>query len=60
MDQLISCPYCGEEIELFLDQGGGASQDYIEDCQVCCKPMRINVAVDGEGDLSAQASRLDE
>jgi hypothetical protein len=60
VDDLISCPYCGEECELFLDEGGGGSQDYIEDCQVCCKPMRITVAVDENGDLRAHAARLDE
>jgi hypothetical protein len=58
VDGLIQCPYCGEEIELFLDEGGGA-QVYVEDCQVCCKPMQITVAAGDEGELSATAARLD-
>ena len=57
-DALISCPYCGEENELFIDEGGGPEQVYIEDCQVCCQPMRIVVSQDGEG--SVYAARLDE
>lgn len=37
------CPYCGEQIELLVDCSV-ASQEYIEDCSVCCSP--IVVAVD--------------
>jgi hypothetical protein len=44
----VSCPYCGEAIELVVDCSAG-SQTYIEDCQVCCKPMNVVVAVSAEG-----------
>ncbi len=37
---LVTCPHCWEEISLGLDLSGGG-QDYIEDCPVCCKPMRV-------------------
>lgn len=43
-EKLISCPYCGEMITIFVD-GSVAEQDYIEDCQVCCRPMRVQVIV---------------
>ncbi|MFI2812254.1 MULTISPECIES: CPXCG motif-containing cysteine-rich protein [Microbulbifer] len=46
-----SCPYCGEPITLLLDLSAG-SQSYIEDCQVCCRPISISVAVDPGGDFS--------
>ena len=47
----LRCPYCGEPVELVVDQGGGDSQSYIEDCPVCCKPMLISYsAADGELD----------
>jgi hypothetical protein len=59
VDDLVNCPYCGEELELFIDEGGGGAQDYVEDCQVCCKPMRVTIAVDEEGELRATAARLD-
>ena len=32
------CPYCGEAVETTLDLSGG-DQTYIEDCQVCCRPI---------------------
>lgn len=40
----IHCPYCGEPIELPID-GSAGDQDYIEDCQVCCRPIEISVRV---------------
>jgi hypothetical protein len=41
----IHCPYCGERIEIFVDASAG-DQRYIEDCQVCCRPISIEVWFD--------------
>ncbi|MFV3403724.1 MULTISPECIES: CPXCG motif-containing cysteine-rich protein [Pseudomonas] len=38
------CPYCGEPVETTVDISGG-DQDYIEDCQVCCRPVVIRLQV---------------
>src|SRR3546814_19901218 len=43
------CPYCGEPIELFVD-GSAGDQQYIEDCQVCCRPIVVTVALDAAGE----------
>lgn len=45
----IECPYCGEVINLLLDASAGA-QRYIEDCQVCCRPIIVDMDVDADGD----------
>jgi transposase-like protein len=46
----LSCPYCGESVELVIDEGGGNSQSYVEDCPVCCRPWQVEIARDpGEG-----------
>lgn len=51
----IHCPYCGEPVDLLIDDSI-EQQDYIEDCQVCCRPIRVAVAiVDGEPQVSASA-----
>lgn len=43
----VHCPFCGEPITILVDVSAGA-QAYIEDCQVCCRPMQITViAEDG-------------
>ncbi len=44
----IQCPYCGEHIEILIDDSRGG-QDYVEDCQVCCRPISITLAVDQVG-----------
>lgn len=55
----IDCPYCGEAITLLIDESAG-EQDYIEDCQVCCRPIEIRVSIDEEGVPSVQARGQDD
>jgi hypothetical protein len=50
-EQVVNCPYCGEAIEVLIDHQEVGHQ-HIEDCQVCCKPIIFNVAVDSVGNLS--------
>ena len=33
---LIQCPYCWETLEISVDPV--PEQEYVEDCQVCCRP----------------------
>jgi hypothetical protein len=45
------CDACGEEIVIPLDLSAGESQQYVEDCPVCCHPNVIHVELDGEGQI---------
>ena len=54
----IDCPYCGESIEIVVD-GSVPQQEYIEDCQVCCRPIELCVTV-MDGRFSISAKRDDE
>lgn len=45
-----TCNSCGEEIIVPLDFSEGQSQQYIEDCPVCCNPNIIFVEFDGGGE----------
>jgi hypothetical protein len=36
-------------IEIILDPGGGDEQEYVEDCEVCCRPWQVFVTWDSEG-----------
>lgn len=49
----VLCPFCGEPNEIALDPGSGTRQDYVEDCQVCCRPWRVRVryAEDGAAEV---------
>lgn len=43
LETIIDCPYCGEQIDVtveVLDE----PQQYIEDCQVCCRPITFIVS----------------
>jgi GTP cyclohydrolase FolE2 len=47
------CPYCGEPLELAVDESGGRNQSYVEDCVVCCRPIAVEVVVeDGDVDVT--------
>jgi len=45
-----TCPHCGESVDTDPDLGGGTSQQYIEDCAVCCRPNRIRARYSRELD----------
>jgi len=55
----ISCPYCGETIEILIDPSV-ESQSYIEDCQVCCRPINMAVTIDDEGKPTVNAFSEDD
>jgi len=41
-EHFFQCPYCWDEISMLLDTSV-TSQTYIEDCEVCCNPIEIQV-----------------
>ena len=53
-ENTISCPYCGEMITILVD-GSVDEQQYIEDCQVCCRPINIRVTVSADGSCQIEA-----
>ncbi|MDB4421086.1 CPXCG motif-containing cysteine-rich protein [Pseudomonadales bacterium] len=59
LNQHIQCPYCGEVIEVLIDYSV-PEQEYIEDCQVCCRPISFNVTIDHEGDASVVVTHENE
>ncbi len=40
------CVYCLQVNEVVVDATGGLSQEYIEDCQVCCRPNKLTITID--------------
>jgi hypothetical protein len=44
MDEIeheFACPFCGEPISMLLDLSVDR-QDYVEDCEVCCRPIQVH------------------
>ena len=54
----IQCPYCWETIDILIDCSVD-SQEYIEDCQVCCRPIQFDILVDEDG-LPSVTARSDD
>ena len=50
IEHYFACPHCWQEISMLLDTG--YSQTYVEDCEVCCNPIEINVQFD-DGELAS-------
>lgn len=49
----IQCPYCGESIGVLIYPGEADTQ-YVEDCQVCCRPIEFALSENLDGVLMLQ------
>ncbi|MEZ5449493.1 MAG: CPXCG motif-containing cysteine-rich protein [Thiolinea sp.] len=49
--QDVTCPYCYSSMTTAIDISSGTSQDYYEDCQVCCAPMELRVQLSDDGQI---------
>jgi len=58
-EQTIHCPYCDEAIVILVDDSV-PEQNYIEDCQVCCRPIIMDVRVDMDGGVTVLPRSEDE
>jgi hypothetical protein len=48
---VVTCPYCGEELEIFVELDVRGS--FVQDCEVCCNPWLVRIeAGDGQRDIS--------
>jgi hypothetical protein len=54
-----SCPYCGEAAEVSVEAQGPATETYVEDCPVCCRPWTVTVWRD-EAAIRVELSRDDD
>jgi len=52
----ITCPYCGEEVDLFIESD--VSGTLVQDCEVCCNPWLLRVTLD-EGERQVTVARAD-
>lgn len=55
----VQCPYCWESFQLLID-ASIETQEYIEDCEVCCRPIDFIVEVDDADQIKVQARLQDE
>ncbi len=46
----VQCPYCGERLETRVDLTTDEPA-YVEDCQVCCRPIEFGIERGEDGGL---------
>lgn len=56
----VWCPYCGTPVAIAVDPGGGAVQEYVEDCPICCRPWAVTLQYDAEGRASVTLRAEDD
>ncbi len=58
MEHFFTCPYCWERISMILDPAEEQS-DYIEDCEVCCRPIELDFRFIGDDLVSFLANKME-
>lgn len=51
VEQAVTCPSCWEQHSVTIDLTATEEPHFIEDCRVCCNPMRISFLIDAAGEL---------
>ena len=55
-EHFFQCPYCWEQISMLIDYSQ-SSQNYIEDCEVCCNPIQLKISIESNEILRFQAKK---
>jgi hypothetical protein len=50
-DYEFLCPHCGVHLSIRLDPTGGRKQEFVQDCETCCRPIRISITLE-QGQVS--------
>ena len=58
-EHFFTCPYCWQHISVLVDLSV-AEQTYVEDCEVCCRPIRIHYAVEDKEIAVFEADREED
>jgi transcription elongation factor Elf1 len=58
MEHSFLCPSCGEEISMVLDTSV-RRQTYVEDCEVCCRPIEITYTIEDDSITEFNAKSLE-
>ncbi|SFU04685.1 CPXCG motif-containing cysteine-rich protein [Algoriphagus halophytocola] len=59
LEHFFPCPYCLAEISILVDPSL-PSQQYIEDCEVCCNPIEVNISIEENDIASFEAKSIEQ
>lgn len=48
IEKFFKCPFCFERISMILDVSISDHQSYVEDCEVCCNPIKVSYYCENE------------
>ena len=57
-EYFFQCPYCWEDISMLVDYSV-SDQNYIEDCEICCNPIQLNIVIVNNEITSFQAESIE-
>ncbi len=49
LDADFDCPCCGAPLSVTVDPQEGPMQEQIQDCEVCCRPLRLEIRLRPRG-----------
>ena len=58
-EHFFQCPYCWQNISMLLDLTEGG-QTYVEDCEICCRPISVSYEAEDGALVSFVADPLQQ
>jgi len=58
-EHFFQCPYCWEQISMLIDLSQN-HQNYIEDCEICCNPIQLSIAINDQEINSFEAKSIEQ
>jgi transcription elongation factor Elf1 len=58
-EHFFQCPYCWESISMLIDISQ-SQQRYIEDCEVCCNPIQLQITSENQEITSFVAENIEQ
>lgn len=59
IEHFFQCPYCFEEISMLVDPSV-RRQEYVEDCEVCCNPILVQVEIEAGEIVIFEAQSIEQ
>ncbi|MBB6327153.1 transcription elongation factor Elf1 [Algoriphagus iocasae] len=59
LEHFFQCPYCLAEISMLVDPSI-SSQKYIEDCEVCCNPIEVQITIEENEIVAFEANSIEQ
>lgn len=58
-EHFFQCPYCWESISMLIDISQ-SQQRYIEDCEVCCNPIQVEITTENQEITGFEAQNIEQ